>query len=125
MITVYRIVLLASALDILIVVASRFDNGGYVLFTSHLRRFRRFDLTMNPSNANPDAVASHSNAVKSFYDDKNCNKKNRDKYRGKSVAFLSSVFVGKCEAIKTHVFDVTPGKNRFDVSPKTTRENAE
>jgi hypothetical protein len=77
---------------------------------------------MNPCNANPDAVPSHSNAAKSFYDDTKHNKKNRDKHRGKSVAFLPSAFMGKCEEIKAHVFDVTPGKNGFDVFAKITRE---
>jgi hypothetical protein len=46
--------------------------------------------------------------------------KNRDKHRGKSVEFLPSAFMGKCEEIKAHVFDATPGKNRFDVFAKTT-----
>jgi hypothetical protein len=75
---------------------------------------------MNPSNANPDTVHSHSNAVKSFCIDTNHNKKNRDKHRGKVAAFLPSGFMGKCEEIKAHVFDVTPGKNRFDIFAKTT-----
>jgi hypothetical protein len=76
---------------------------------------------MNPSNANPDAVPSHPNVMKSFYNDTTKhNKKNRDKHRGKSVAFLSSAFMGKCEEIKAHVFDVTPGKNGFYVFAKTT-----
>jgi hypothetical protein len=33
--------------------------------------------------------------------------------------------LGKCEEIKAHVFDVTPGKNGFDVFAKTTREIGE
>jgi hypothetical protein len=80
---------------------------------------------MNPSNANPDAVPSHPNAVKSFYNDTKHNKKIRDKHRGKLVAFLPSAFMGKWEEIKAHVFDVTPGKNGFDVFAKTTREIGE
>jgi hypothetical protein len=51
--------------------------------------------------------------------------KNRNKYRGESVTLLPSLFVGKCEEIKTHVFDVTPGKNRFNVFAKTTRKIGE
>jgi hypothetical protein len=80
---------------------------------------------MNPSNANPDAVPSYSNAVKSFYNDTKRNKKNTDKHRGKSVAFLPSAFMGKCEETKAHVFNMTPGKNGFDVFAKTTRKIGE
>ena len=56
-------------------------------------------------------------------------KSSRDKDRGtkkkkKKKAFftVSSSFVGKCEDIKEHVYDVTPGKSGFNVFAKTTRK---
>jgi hypothetical protein len=40
----------------------------------------------------------------------------------KKKPFSVSGYVGKCEEIKEHVYDVTPGKNGFDSFAKTTRE---
>jgi hypothetical protein len=38
----------------------------------------------------------------------------------KNFAQRASTFEGKCEAIKQHVYDVTPGRIGFDVFAKTT-----
>jgi hypothetical protein len=43
----------------------------------------------------------------------------------KSLVPVTSGYVGKCEDLKGHVYDVTPGKSGFDAFAKTTREIGE
>jgi hypothetical protein len=43
----------------------------------------------------------------------------------KSLAPVTSGYVGKCEDLKGHVYDVTPGKSGFDAFAKTTHEIGE
>jgi hypothetical protein len=49
----------------------------------------------------------------------------KKKKKEKTLSTVLSNFVGKCEDIKEHVYDVTPGKSGFDVFAKTTREIGE
>jgi len=49
----------------------------------------------------------------------------KKKKKKPSTTVSSTAFVGKCEDIKEHVYDVTPGKSGFDVFAKTTREIGE
>jgi hypothetical protein len=52
-------------------------------------------------------------------------KKKNKKNKKPSSSSDSSGFVGKCSDIKDHVFDVSPGKNGFDIFAITTREIGE
>ena len=56
-------------------------------------------------------------------EDRGTKKKKKKKAASSSTVYTS--FVGKCEDIKEHVYDVTPGKSGFDVFAKTTREVGE
>jgi hypothetical protein len=47
------------------------------------------------------------------------------KHKKKNFVQRTSAFEGKCESIKQHVYDVTPGENGFDVFSKTTTEIGE
>jgi hypothetical protein len=48
--------------------------------------------------------------------------KKKKKKKASSSSTVSTSFVGKCDEIKEHVYDVTPGKSGFDVFAKTTRK---
>jgi hypothetical protein len=55
--------------------------------------------------------------------DEDCGTKKKKKKASSST--VSTSFVGKCEDIKEHVYNVTPGKSGFDVFAKTTRKVGE
>jgi hypothetical protein len=54
--------------------------------------------------------------------DGNTGSKKKKHIKKKKFAQRAGTFEGRCEAIKHHVYDVTPGKNGFDVFSKTTTE---
>jgi hypothetical protein len=58
-------------------------------------------------------------------EDRSNERSNKTKKKKKSFTLASSGFTGKCEDIKDHIYDVTPGKSGFDAFAKTTREIGE
>ena len=75
--------------------------------------------TPRPTTTEPPAASANREPR-----DEDGKKKKKKKKKQSGAGHIASNFIGKCDEIKQHVYDVSPG-NGFDTFAKTTREIGE